>query len=78
MRLLELTRKVSRQQLYMYGHFNRQELRQLQKEGWRIEGKSQRQKSSHHKNKPSQINKNGILVEGNGRREKRKDVCRVR
>ena len=35
--LATLTKKVSRQQLYSYGHYTSKELKQMQQDGWKIE-----------------------------------------
>lgn len=53
--LVSLTKKVSRQQLYIYGEFSREELDYRKRCGWRVEWQE---------DSKTQRNKNGIPVEG--------------
>lgn len=55
MRLTELTKRVSLQQLYCAGHFTDEELREMKIDGWRIVKPKPR--------KITQIKRNGIPVE---------------
>lgn len=62
MRLTELTKRVSLQQLYRTGHFTDEELLEMQRSGWRIVW----QEKPKAKRKPRvvrQRRKNGIPVE---------------
>lgn len=59
--LTTLTRKASRQQLYIHGHFSREELYELRKDGWRVEWQEKPQ--------PKQ-NKNGIPMSTPTRRRR--------
>ncbi|WP_342510542.1 hypothetical protein MKY34_11180 [Sporosarcina sp. FSL K6-1522] len=59
--LTTLTKKVSRQQLYIHGHFSRNELYELRKDGWRVEWQE--------KTQPKQ-NKNGIPMSAPARRRR--------
>ncbi len=62
MRLTELTKRVSLQQLYRVGHFADEELLEMQRSGWRIvwiEGAKAKRKPR----KIKQWKKNGIPVE---------------
>lgn len=63
--LTTLTKKVSRQQLYTYGHFTREELYYLWKEGWRVEWRDKPKSKAvpvKKKTKKIQLNKHGIPV----------------
>lgn len=63
--LTTLTKKVSRQQLYIHGHFTREELYYLRKEGWRVEWRDKPAPKAvpvKKKTRSIQRNKNGIPV----------------
>lgn len=62
MRLTELTKRVSRQQLYRIGHFSEVELRALRRNGWRIVW-SEKAKVKRKPRKILQQKRNGIPVE---------------
>ncbi|GKV55996.1 hypothetical protein NCCP2222_19430 [Sporosarcina sp. NCCP-2222] len=59
--LTELTKKVSRQQLFMCGYFTKQEIQQLRKDGWRVLWQDKKERIPRTKRKIQQ-NKNGIPV----------------
>lgn len=52
MRLAELTRRVSRQRLWLFGHFTNEEIFRLKQDGWQVTWREGRK----------QYNKNGIPV----------------
>lgn len=60
--LTELTKRVSRQQLYLYGHFSHEELKQLRKDGWWIVW-SEKAKVEQKPRKILQQKRNGVAVE---------------
>lgn len=62
MRLVELTKRVSLQQLYRAGHFTDEELFELRKNGWRIVWQ-EKPKAKRKPRKIKQWKKNGIPVE---------------
>lgn len=62
MQLIELTKRVSLQQLYRVGHFTEKELHELKKDGWRIVWQ-EKPKTKRKTRKIKQWKKNGIPVE---------------
>lgn len=62
MRLAELTKRVSRQQLYRFGNFSDAEIRFLERNGWRILWR-EKAKTKRKPRKILQQKKNGIPVE---------------
>lgn len=61
--LVSLTKKVSRQQLFLCGQFTREELYYLQKDGWRVEWR-EKWKPEPVKRRVRKVNRNkhGIPV----------------
>lgn len=62
MRLTELTKRVSLQQLYCIGEFTDEELKEMKKDGWRIVWRGVLN-IKHPKKKIMQKRKNGIPIE---------------
>ena len=62
MRLTELTKRVSLQQLYRVGHFTDEELLEMKRSGWRIVWR-EKTKVKRSPKKITQWKKNGIPVE---------------